>query len=328
MISKKSIHLAILFGLVITTIPACYQRGKNESLQTLSIATQEEQYLQDIKIISEMPRVSGEAHHKKIQHMCENRFKELGFQVELHDYGTGTNVIGTILGKHKPMEKVFVSAHYDTVPNCRGADDNASGVAGVFATAKILAEKQHNRTLVVACWDEEEKKTVGSKAYITREKNNNADIKISYVYEMIGYKRDKPNFQLLPKGFEFLYPHQVKAIKNNQNRGDFIALVYDEYAATYISSIQQIAKNNNLPIFQFEVSTKMKISPVAKDLRRSDHSVFWDADYPAVMITDTANFRNQNYHCLNGDDNAGSINVDFALKTVNTITSIIEESLK
>lgn len=319
---KFSRKKVILTGLLII-ISACKHLDINS--EELS---QAEQYFQDIKFISKMPRISGELHHKNVQQMCEERFNSLGFQVETHDYGTGINVIATLLGKQKPAEKIVVSAHYDTVPNCNGADDNASGIAGVFATAKLLATKKHNRTLVVACWDEEEKKTVGSKAYITREKSNNADIKMSYVYEMIGYKRDNPDSQILPQGFELLYPQQVKTIQDNQSRGDFIALVYDANASAFLSDISVNAKNNRLPLMQFEVSHKMKSSPAIPDLRRSDHSVFWDVDYPAVMITDTANFRNQHYHCVNGEDNIASLNIDFALKTINTITEMVEENLK
>lgn len=313
----------VFFGLLVVTSSSCkYIEYK------LDEPSQAEQYLHDIKVISKMPRTSGEPHHKNVQQMCANRFNDLGFQVELHSYGTGINVIGILLGKQKPTEKIIVSAHYDTVPNCNGADDNASGIAGVFATAKLLASKKHNRTLVVACWDEEEKKTIGSKAFIRREKNGNADIKMSYVYEMIGYKSNKARSQQIPKGFEVLYPHQTKTIQNNQNRGDFITLVYDENASDFLSDIPVIAKENNLSVMQFEVSTKMKKSPAIADLRRSDHSVFWDADYPAVMITDTANFRNQHYHCLNGADNVDSLVVDFALKTINTTAAVIEENLK
>jgi len=317
----------ILWGLLVIIIPAC-KHLDNDPVSP-SVPNQAEQYLQDVKFISKMPRLSGELHHKDVQQMCADRFNQLGFEVEWHDYGTGVNIVGTLLGKQKPAEKIVLSAHYDTVPNCKGADDNASGVAGVFATAKLLASKPHNRTLVVACWDEEEKHVIGSTAYIHREKNNDADIKMSYVYEMIGYKNANSNSQQVPKGFEFLYPQQVKAIKNNQNRGDFIALVFDDSAARFVSTLPEAAKKSHkLSVMLFKVSAKMKTTPVVADLRRSDHSAFWDADYPAVMITDTANFRNHNYHCLNGDDNADSLDVDFALKTVKSIAVSIEESLK
>ena len=322
------INHKVFLSLLALMISAC-SNGGNDSVKVEppKPSTQTERFLQDVKFISQMPRVPGSEQHKEVQEMCAKRFSELGFEVEYHDYGTGINVIGTYPGKQNSSEKILVSAHYDTVPNCNGADDNASGIAGVFETARLLASKEHNRSLLVACWDEEERNKVGSKAYVEREKNNASNIKMSYVYEMIGYRNNQPDSQQIPAGFERLYPQQVKQIRNNQNRGDFIALVYDDKAANMLSTIKSHAHKQNLPVLQFKVSTQLKSSPLAADLRRSDHSAFWDADYPAMMITDTANFRNQHYHCLNGMDNAQSLDSEFAIKIINTLSKTIEENL-
>lgn len=325
-LSKKRLTL---FSLLMVMLSSCFyiKNGKNGA-EVITLSTQVKHFLKDVEYISKLPRISGEPHHKEVQLMCATRFKQLGFQVELHDYGTGTNVIGVYPGIQAPAEKIVVSAHYDTVPNCNGADDNASGIAGVFETARLLASKKHNRTLIVACWDEEERKTVGSKAYVVREKNKGADIKMSYVYEMIGFKTRDSNTQKIPQGFELIYPQQVEHIQNNQSRGDFIALIYDDRATHLLSGVANHAKKNHLPVMQFEVSSNMKGSPAISDLRRSDHSAFWDVDYPAIMITDTANFRNQHYHCIKGDDNVESLDINFALQIVNTFTEIVEENLK
>jgi len=295
--------------------------------EKIKLSTQTERFLHDVEFISKMPRTPGSEQHKEVQKLCAKRFNELGFEVELHDYGTGINVIGVYPGKHNPTEKILVSAHYDTVPDCNGADDNASGIAGVFETARLLVSKKYDRSLVVACWDEEERDTIGSIAYVEREKNNASDIKMSYVYEMIAYRNNQPNSQQIPAGFERLYPQQVKQIRSNQNRGNFIALVYDDKASEMLSTITSHAHMQNLPILQFKVSSQFKRSPLAADLRRSDHSAFWDADYPAMMITDTANFRNPNYHCLNNPDNVESLDAEFAIKIINTLSKTIEENL-
>ncbi len=288
---------------------------------------QKQRYIDDLEFIAKFPRDSGSKHHKIIQNLCAIRFKQLGFQVELHDYGSGINVIGIRDGGNTANEKIIVSAHYDSVPQCNGADDNASGVAGVFETARILASGIHDRTLVIACWDEEERGMVGSTAYVAREKNYLSIIKMSYVYEMIGYTNNLKNSQQTPLGFDYLYPLQVEFIQKNQNRGDFISLVYDDNASKELLNVVDYAQKQNLPLIQVEVSSSLKSSPSLHDLRRSDHAAFWDAGYPAMMITDTANFRNQNYHCLKGRDNIESLDIDFALKTINTVTKLAEESL-
>lgn len=309
-----------VLGATVLLLPACSKTARQ-------LCSQKQRFIKDVSFISQMPRISGQAHHKKVQDLCASRFKQLGFEVEYHHYGTGTNVIGTLPGKQKPAEQVMVSAHYDTVLNCNGADDNASGIAAVFETARILSTKKHDRTLVLACWDEEEKKVLGSKAYAEREKKKASDINMSYVYEMIGYKNKQPNSQQIPVGFDQLYPEQVMQIANQQNRADFIALIYDDKATEMISTITLHAEQQRLPIFQFEVSTQLKKSSAIADLRRSDHSAFWDVDYPAMMITDTANFRNPHYHCAEGEDNTQTLDVDFAIKTINTLAETIADNL-
>ena len=48
-----------------------------------------------------------------------------------------------------------------------------------------------------------------------------------------------------------------------------------------------------LPIVALTVPSRGEALP---DVRRSDHAAFWDEGYSAVMLTDTANFRNPHYH--------------------------------
>jgi Zn-dependent M28 family amino/carboxypeptidase len=72
-----------------------------------------------------------------------------------------------------------------------------------------LAE-DYARTLMVACWDQEEPALYGSYAYAKREKEKNADIKVVYVYDEIGSTDDRPNSQRFPAGFELLYPAEAK----------------------------------------------------------------------------------------------------------------------
>ncbi len=317
-----SVVLFVLIGFAYNQI-----QNMQDKTEKINRANQEERYVKDLEFISKLPRFPGEKHHKDVQKLCAKRFEQLGFNVELHQYGSGVNVIGVLTGKKKPTEKILVSAHYDSVPDCKGADDNASGVAGVLETARLLVSKHHDRTLVVACWDEEESGLIGSREYVVREKSKQSDLKMSYVYEMIGYKSDEPNSQQIPPGFEFLYPKQVEQIQKNQNRGDFILLVYDEQSYEMLPNIMSHAQNQDLPLIKMQVNDDLKNSDSIADLRRSDHAAFWDEDYPAVMITDTANFRNPNYHCVNGADNIESLDIDFAVKTINTLAKTIEETL-
>src|SRR3954468_16042361 len=87
-------------------------------------------------------------HWHEVQDRCAERFASLGFDVERQAYATGINVIGVLPGTKLPAERVVVSAHYDSVPNCEGADDNGTGVAATLEAARVLSLKPHDRTLV------------------------------------------------------------------------------------------------------------------------------------------------------------------------------------
>src|SRR5690348_15617006 len=87
-----------------------------------------DRYEADLSVIAGT-RSPGTPHWQEVQDLCADRFASLGFEVERHAYATGVNVIGTLPGTTLPAERIVVSSHYDSVPNCEGADDNGTGVA-------------------------------------------------------------------------------------------------------------------------------------------------------------------------------------------------------
>ena len=123
----------------------------------------------------------------------------------------------------KPNERVVVSAHYDSVPNSAGADDNGTGVAGVLEAARVLSKESHARTLVVACWDEEERGLIGSTAYVKRAQAAGDAIVLSLVFEMIGYRNTAPMSQKTDATLEAVFPDAAAQIAANDYRGDFAA---------------------------------------------------------------------------------------------------------
>lgn len=266
-------------------------------------------------IASASSRASGTQHWKAIQDLCADRFTALGFAVERHAYATGVNVIGTRAGTKLPDERVVISAHYDSVTNCPGADDNGSGVAGTLEAARVLSKQSHDRTLVVACWDEEERGLIGSTAYVTRAKASGDNLVLSIVFEMIGYRSTAPMSQKTDPALEAVFPDAGAQIMANEYRGDFALVVNDETAATAVADLQGVAKDIGLPVVNLSLLAPLKRS--LDQLRRSDHAPFWDAEVPALMITDTAEFRNPHYHCLRAmPDVLADIDFDFATMNV------------
>lgn len=142
-------------------------------------------YQADLEFVA-AERPPGSDHWQEVQDLCAETFADLGMDVELHVYATGVNVIGRMAGTTLPDEQVLITAHYDHIEGCPGADDNGSGVAGLLESARVLAEGQAERSLVFACWDEEEAGLVGSEAWVSEAAARGDQVVTVFNYEMIG----------------------------------------------------------------------------------------------------------------------------------------------
>ncbi len=302
-----------------TTTPC----GKTSSAE-LAACSSVERYVADLTTVAQS-RPSGSTHWQTVQDLCASRLRELGYQVELDRYASGVNVVGQLGnpgGAH-----VLVSAHYDSVANCPGADDNATGVAALLEVARVLSTAKLSGALTVACWDEEERGMVGSAAYAQRAKLAGTPITLALAFEMLGYRSTESGSQQLPSGFELLFPNEAAKVKANNNRGDFIAVIADESADAYADAFGQQAATLGLPTVIAKVPSTMKNSSALNSLRRSDHASFWDVDYPAIMLTDTAEYRNAHYHCTSGPDATSDLDHGFTAQivgaTIGTIATML-----
>ena len=284
----------------------------NDSPQAAADCVDGEAYAEDLGFIADI-RTPGSTHWQAVQDLCADRLTEAGYEVALQNYGTGINVVGRRLGTSAPEQQIVVGAHYDHIPGCHGADDNATGVAATLEIARVLAQAEFDRTILVACWDEEEDGLIGSEAYVAAAVAAKDQIVINFNFDMIGFRSDEMNSQTVPMGFEVVFPDQYAAIEAGGFRGDFIAIVSSslahEHALTFAAASDRIALANEL----IEIPAGAENTAVFDDLRRSDHAAFWEAGYPALFITDTGEFRNDHYHCLGGPDEVADLDVDFAV---------------
>lgn len=288
-------------------------------------------YTEDLANIA-VDRTLRSPGHDMVRDYCAKRLKQLGYRVELDSYGTGVNVIGTLEGNGRASEEVILSAHYDSRnAGCPGADDNASGVAGVLEAARVLSKGSYARTLKIALWDEEEKGLVGprglhgSRAYAARAKRERRKIVIAMVFEMIGYRSTEPGSQKFPVWMKKFFPAEMKKIEENGNRGDFICLTLDEKAREYSDIYTGFADAISLPSVVLKVG---KGTINNHDFRRSDHTAFWEQGYPAMMLGDTINYRNKRYHCHNGEiDDISSLDIAFACDTVRAAAATVARIL-
>ncbi|MDD5559826.1 M20/M25/M40 family metallo-hydrolase [Candidatus Methylomirabilis sp.] len=189
--------------------------------------------------------------------------------------------------------QVLVVAHYDTVPNSPGADDNASGVAGLLEVAGALACHRFMHDLVFVAFPLEEYGNPGSLYFVEQAKACGVTIAGVFDLEMIGYTAAT---QTAPPG--------VKA----PVAGDFIGVVGNRRSEGLVSLFKETATLvvPSLPVQALVVEGNGENRPL---VRQSDHAPFWDAGYPAAMITDTAFLRNPHYHLPT--DTLDTLNLSF-----------------
>lgn len=189
-------------------------------------------------------------------------------------------------GRSKTDELLVVGAHYDSARNSPAADDNASGVAGLLALAAALSERPPERTVRLVAFANEEpphfkKDSMGSLAYARAAEARGDRIAAMLSLETIGYFRDEPGTQKYPPPLSLFYP----------NRGDFIALVGNLGSRALVQrTVASFRASSGLPAEGAALPGGMP------GVSWSDHWSFWQSGYPAVMVTDTAPFRNPNYH--------------------------------
>jgi Zn-dependent M28 family amino/carboxypeptidase len=221
-----------------------------------------------------------------IRHTLE----DLGYQVHVQPFEsegmTVQNLEIELPGVIAPEQIVVVGAHYDSVPGGPGANDNASGIAALLELARLLADNTHSRTLRLVAFVNEEQpfsnsEEMGSRVYAERSRQHGEQIKAMISLETIGHYTDQPASQHYPFPFSYFYP----------DTGNFIGFVGN------LSSWRLVRQ----ALGAFRASTAFPSEGVAapgwiRGVGWSDHASFWQAGYPAIMITDTAFFRYQHYH--------------------------------
>jgi hypothetical protein len=244
-------------------------------------------------------RTTGNPHLIASRDFIKNVFLDAGLQYEeqtvpLGNY-SGKNLIGMLPGTSAAHKVVINDAHYDTVSNAPGADDNGSGTVGVLEGVRLLSRYPSKKSLRFIGFDLEESGLLGSIRYVSLGIPAGEQIEGVFNYEMIGYWSDEPNTQTLPAGFSILFPAAAAAVAANQNRGDFITNVGNTtsqpLALLFSNSAEQYVPD--LKVITLDVPGNGQLAP---DLRRSDHTPFWEAGKQALMLTDGANFRNECYH--------------------------------
>lgn len=255
---------------------------------------------------------SAPNHFYLIRDSIERIFKRNQLLTEKDQFSynaqTGVNILGLKAGAIDEKPTVVVDAHYDGVVGTPGADDNATGVAGMLEAVRVLSGYEYENSIRFIGFDFEEAGLIGSQRYVQNGIKKNETITGVLNLEMIGYYTNKANTQSLPTGFNVLFPDVYNAIIADSSRGNFIVVCGNANSNSLINDYMKAASTYvpKLKALSVEVPSNGQIAP---DLRRSDHASFWDNNNKALMMTDGSNFRNKNYH--KPSDTIGSINLSF-----------------
>jgi Zn-dependent M28 family amino/carboxypeptidase len=219
-------------------------------------------------------------------------FMRAGGAVSEQPFDVGGKTYRNVITAFGPEagERVVVGAHYDTAGPLPGADDNASGVAGLIELAHLLAKSRPRLRVELVAYALEEPpffrtRHMGSGVHARSLREQEIPVRAMISLEMIGYFSDRENSQRLPTPLlRVVYPTQ----------GDFISVVGKMDQSRLVRLVKR-AMRGATPLPVYSINAPRAIPGIDY----SDHANYWDAGYDAAMVTDTAFFRNPNYHTLN-----------------------------
>jgi hypothetical protein len=246
-----------------------------------------------------------------------NALESYGYRVERQPYAVRgrsrevANLIVELSGTSAAGEVLVVGAHYDSVPGCPAANDNGSGVAGTLELARLMAGQRPARTVRFVFFVNEEPpfyhtEEMGSLVYARRCRERAENIVGMISLETIGFYSDAKGSQHYPEPFARLFP----------SAGNFIGFAGNDASAPFVRDA----------IGSFRRHTSFPSEGLAADVEavgRSDNWAFWQAGYPALMVTDTAPFRYPHYH--EPSDTPDKIDFDRTARVVMGVTRTVRE---
>lgn len=220
----------------------------------------------------------------------KNRVTAVGYEPGVQSYDVHKlpveNIEAALPGTSDPAAIVVVGAHYDSVTECPGANDNATGIAATLELARRFARAPRARTIRFVAFVNEEPPffqtpQMGSVVYANAAKARGEKIVAMLSLETMGYFSDERGSQQYPPPLNLIFP----------DTGNFIGFVSNLGSARLLRAATRA--------FKARTSFPIQSAPAPESLAGvgwSDQWAFWQAGYPALMVTDTAPYRYPWYH--------------------------------
>ncbi len=216
------------------------------------------------------------------------RMGQLGFEVERHDHVVGVTSYPNLVARYgsKKAPTILFVAHIDVCSPFPGADDNASGVAALMELAELMALHKpgwdHTVELAFVSLEEPPYFRTEHMGSVTLAKRMlERDLSLTIVLDCVGYFSDEPDSQSYPiPGMNVLYG----------NRGDFLVVTGHLTNRSSTQRVKYAMKASELPIHSINAPRALP------GVDFSDHLNFWALGLDAVLLSDTAFYRNDHYH--------------------------------
>lgn len=263
-----------------------------EGVESIAAHAELQQRLRDhVKTIAKnRHRRAQPSENREVAEYIARALVAMGYQVDWQ--GPLSNVVA--LPKALAPEPVLVAAHYDSVPFSPGADDNASAVAVLLEAARAAAQARANVGFIG--FNAEEEGFAGSRDFV---QHSSLVPRVVHVLEMVGYTDRRPGAQRRPVYLPIRIP----------DVGDFLGVIANRKSTLEVERVREAARRSQMGPRLLTLSTRFGVERLLLDLLRSDHVPFWKRGIPALMWTDTANFRNPHYH--RGSDTPDTLDYEF-----------------
>jgi hypothetical protein len=232
------------------------------------------------------------ANRKNLDRCAEyilTHFKKAGADTSIQEFTVFRKKYKNVIGffGDKASRRIVIGAHYDARMTTPGADDNASGISGLIELAYLIGKEKIDTGVELVAYALEEPpffgtENMGSAHHAKLLHDRKVKVKCMIALEMIGYFSSAADSQLYPMpALKIFYP----------NKGNFIAIVGRLGQRKIVRKIKGLMKGaTDLAVSSINAPT------IVPGIDFSDHSNYWKYGYDAVMVTDTAFYRNQAYH--------------------------------
>ncbi|MCC7495372.1 MAG: M28 family peptidase [Fimbriimonadaceae bacterium] len=256
---------------------------------------------------------------RRAERWLSSQLRAAGYRVERQEHTTSgepvANLIAALPGTRRPAEMVVVGAHYDSV-ECPGANDNGSGAVAVLALARRFAARPGGRTLRLVEFVNEEPPffwtdQMGSRVYARACRRRGDRIVAMLSLETLGYYTDAPDTQRYPLPLlgEF-YPSE----------GNFVAWIgHLRHKRLLRHCLGTFRATTPFP------SEGLAAASAVPGIGWSDHWAFWQEGYPAVLVTDSAVYRDPHYH--QRSDTVEHLDYDRFARVVEGVERVVRDLL-